>query len=195
MYKLLILVFFCSFLSLSQEGTQFGFKVNAGWKLNTHRSKTTGIRSAENGYGFSFGVPVRFWRTETSSIDTGIEYGYTSFDQYASGQLQISQRFHSVGIPILYNSKLSKNWFWQAGGGFNYNFLAQAWQLGFSQNVNEFANGFQPYLMGGITSLAERGNHFFEFGIQARYFFLDLWKRETLCLKRRQINYLSSTLC
>ena len=169
-----------SFLFVNaQEGVQFGFKIGGGYKLNTHRNKATTLRSADNGYGFTFGVPVKKWLDDYSSIDFGLEYEYTAFDQYAAGQLQSSRRIQAIGIPFMYSSNLFGDWYWQAGGGLNYHVLVQSWVLGFKTNDNALAKRIQPYVGLGASYLMDRGDHLFEFGLQSRFFPIDLWKEET----------------
>lgn len=178
-------VFFCLVLFLfttlvAQEGIQFGAQVNASWKLNVHRSKTVpGIWAAENGYGFTGGIPIRIWTTESSSFNTGVNYEYTAFDTYAFNQLQSSFRFHGLSLPLYWSNNVTKNWYFNYGGGVNYNFSVNSWSAGFNQSVKDQTNKIQPNLLLGISSLTKRTNNWFDLGFNMRLFFIDIWKKGT----------------
>lgn len=162
---------------IAQEGIQIGASVSTGLQLQTHRSKTTGIWSSQSGYGFSFGVPVKYWTSETRALNTGLDYEYASFDNWANNNLVSSTRYHSFHIPISYNLNLISSWYASLGTGVNYFFRSRTFSPANNVDIGSITNPFQPYLSLGINTFGGRGSGFFELGIQARYHFLDLWKK------------------
>lgn len=161
----------------AQEGAQIGLSVTTGLQLQTHRSKTTGIWSSQSGYGFSFGMPVKYWTSETRALNTGLDYEYASFDNWANNNLVSSTRYHSLHLPVSYNINLISSWYASFGTGLNYFFRSRTFSPANNVSIGSITNSFQPYLSLGINTFGARGNGFFELGLQARYHFLDLWKK------------------
>jgi len=162
---------------IAQEGLQIGASVTTGLQVQTHRSKTTGIWSSQSGYGFSFGVPVKYWTSKTRALNTGIDYEYVAYDNWANNTIVSSTRYHSFHIPITYNLNLVSSWYASFGTGLNYLFRNRTFSPANNVDISSITNPFQPYLSLGINTFGGRGNGFFELGIQARYHFLDLWKK------------------
>ncbi|MEX1001850.1 MAG: hypothetical protein WDZ35_07035 [Crocinitomicaceae bacterium] len=170
----LFLLFASSSFVYSQEGLQLGVEVSPAWNLNTHRSKATGIRSSESGYGFNVGIPLKWWYAENMAFHSGLNFEYMAFDNRVNNTLIGSNRYGSIHLPLFLNYKLSGGWVALFGGGINYQFFNQAWS-GFGVDISSQINQFQPYLGAGVSTLMERDNGVFEFGAQARYHFLELW--------------------
>lgn len=160
----------------SQRSFQTGVHVNTSFNLNAHRANT-GIWSSESGYGFALGIPVRVFSSDDRYFNTGLDYEYMAFDNWANGQLVASTRFQSVNIPLNFNFNISSNWFWSAGSGFNYLFRTHTFTPGSNVDIKGSVNHFQPYLSLGILSAAPRGAGLFELGAQIRYHFLDVWQK------------------
>jgi hypothetical protein len=146
--------------------------------LNTHRGKQTKIWSAESGYGFNAGIPIKWWFSEFSGLQTGVTFEYMAFDNRFNGTLISSNRYASVNVPVMFNFSLANNWYWSAGGGFNLNVMSRAWS-GFSVDISSTTNSFLPYLGFGANTLLERDKGVFELGGQVRYHVIDLWKKGT----------------
>ena len=168
---------FTQVTALAQEGTQIGASVSTGVQFNTHRSKTTTLWSSQTGYGFAAGVPVKHWLSETRSLNTGLEYEYTVFDNRVNNYLVSSIRYHSIHIPLRFDMNLVPGWYLSFGPGLNYFVRSRMFTPGNTISLANSANPFQPYLSLGINTFSARGSGFFELGLQMRYHFLDLWKK------------------
>ncbi len=167
-------------LAFGQEGVQFGVNISPAWKLNTHKNRLTTLRSNETGYGFTAGIPIRYWLNEYSSFDTGLDYEFTAFDNFENGFLVSSFRFNSLNLPLVFNRNIKGNWFGKIGSGFVYNGTARGLNTigGNGESVIDDVNRVQPYFALGLSSLSERGSGFFEIGALARYQLLDIWKAD-----------------
>lgn len=176
--SIIFLLFFCLSKNLvAQDGLQIGASVTTGLALQTHRSKTTGIWSSQSGYGFSFGIPFKYWTSETRAFNFGLDYEYVAYDNRVNNNLVSSTRYHSLHLPLTYNINLFSTWYAAVGTGLNYFIRSRTFSPGNTVDISNSANPFQPYLSLGINTLAKRGSGFFELGVQARYHFLDLWKK------------------
>ncbi len=177
--KLGIIVIFTGLSTAwSQEGFQFGFDVTPSWKLNTHNSKIVkGIRSAENGYGFSIGFPLKYWLKENLAINSGVLYEFTAFDRFTNGVLINSQRFSAIQVPIMVHIRIRNELFFTAGGGADYIFAAKRLDLGLSVNIDDRLRRFQPFLGAGVNFFKPRDIGALEIGAQVRFFILDLWNK------------------
>jgi len=162
---------------LAQDGLQIGASVTTGLALQTHRSKTTGIWSSQSGYGFSVGVPIKYWTSETRAFNTGLDYEFVGYDNWVNNNFVSGTRYHSLHIPLTYNINLFSSWYASFGSGLNYFIRSRTLSSANNINISNSTNAFQPYLSLGINTIAQRGNGLFELGVQARYHFLDLWKR------------------
>jgi len=153
-----------------------GIDVTPSWKLNYHNSKITpGFRSFESGYGFSVGIPLKYWMNEHTAVGTGVNYEYTAFDRFNNGVLVNSQRFSSIQVPIRWHRRMREGLFFTAGTGANYIFAARRLDTGVSIFINDRLRRFQPYVSVGVNLYQEVNSGKFEFGIQSRYYFLDIW--------------------
>ncbi|MBI3133078.1 MAG: outer membrane beta-barrel protein [Bacteroidetes bacterium] len=161
----------------AQDGFNTGAHISTSFQLNSHRNKGTKIWSSESGYGFSAGVPFRFGYAEERAFVTGVDYEYMAFDNWANNSLVSSMRLHSVHIPLQLNFDLVANWFISAGTGMNYLFRSRIFTPGSNVSIAGSINAIQPYLSLGIGSISSRGGGLFELGAQARYHFLDAWKK------------------
>ena len=166
-------VILCSVNSKAQTGFQLGLEISPVWNLNTHYNKILGFGQAESGYGFNVGVPVKWWFREGVSLQTGLTFEYMAFDNRVNNTLLSSQRFGSIHLPLMFNIALNGNWYGAVGGGVNYNVFNQAWS-GFSVDISNQINSFQPYIGAGVNTLLERDKGVFEFGIQGRFHFIQL---------------------
>lgn len=172
------LILFMSFSTMAQDGLQVGLNVSPSWKLNLHRNKLTTLRSSENGYGFSIGVPVKYWISDYTSFNTGLDYEFTAFDNFTSGVLASSFRFNSLHLPLMFNINMTGNWYGMLGTGAIYHLSSRDLNAVGGTDVSELTNNVQPYIGVGINTLAERGNHFFELGVLGRYQVLDVWNSQ-----------------
>ncbi|MCB9223293.1 MAG: outer membrane beta-barrel protein [Crocinitomicaceae bacterium] len=176
---ILLLIINSSNLSLSQEGLQLGVDVSPCWVLNTHRQKSSGIRSAESGYGFNAGLALKYWFSEKVAVNSGLTFEYNAFDNRFNNQLISSRRFGSLHLPVMVNYAMSGNWYLLFGGGINYNVINQSWS-GYGVDISSQINAFQPYGGIGVSTLMERDKGLFEFGVTSRYHFLELWKSDAV---------------
>ena len=179
MKRITVFLLFCclSINLIAQDGLQIGAGITTGLALQTHRSKTTGIWSSQSGYAFSVGVPIKYWTSETRAINTGLDYEFIGYDNWVNNNFISGTRYHSLHVPLTYNINLFSTWYAAFGTGLNYFIRSRTISPSNSVNISNSANAFQPYLSLGINTLAKRGDGFFELGVQARYHFLDLWKR------------------
>jgi hypothetical protein len=186
-----LLILILSTTSYAQEGLQLGLEISPAWVVNTHKQKGVGIRSAESGYGFNLGVPIKWWFSETMAFQSGLTFEYTAFDNRVNNTLQSSVRFGSIHLPLMLNYAMSGNWYLLFGGGVNYNIINQSW-AGFGVDISSQVNAFQPYAGLGISTLMERDKGVFEFGVTSRYHFIDLWKADAIYFDSE--NYTSKIL-
>lgn len=173
----LLLTLLLSAWSLAQDGFNTGAHVSTSFQLNSHRNRATRIWSSESGYGFAAGMPFRFGYADERAFVTGIDYEYMAFDSWANNSLQYSMRLHSLHVPLQLNFDLISSWFISTGTGLNYTFRSRVFTPGSNISIASSVNPFQPYLSLGVGSLSSRGNGMFELGIQARYHFLDAWRK------------------
>lgn len=175
MYRFLLIIL----LGLSTQSWgqwSIGLDVTPSWKLNFHNSKITpGIRSFENGYGFSVGIPLKLRLNEYSDFGTGLNYEYTAFDRFNNGVLVNSQRFSSIQLPLRWHRQLRESLYLTVGTGANYIFAARRLDTGFSVFINDRLRRFQPYVSVGVNLFQELDFGKFEFGVQGRYYILDIW--------------------
>ncbi len=162
----------------AQNKWQFGVNISPAWKLNLHKSKLTTLRTSESGYGFTLGVPVKYWINDYSSFNTGIDYDFTSFDNITNNQLVSSFRINSVQVPLIVNSNLKKSWYAMWGAGVVYNFSVRDLNIQGGSDLSGFSNRIQPYLGLGINTLLERDFGYFELGVLGRYQLLDIWTKD-----------------
>ena len=176
-----VLIALLSALSSSvycQKGFKIGIEVDPSWKGNIHHSTTTGVWTAENGYGFSLGVPIKYGWNETNSLNTGLLYEFTSFDQLFKNVLTASLRISALQLPVMFNFKLRSTWFWSTGAGLNYNFINRGYSYGYYVNINNTVRQLQPWVGLGIGDQIARDFGLFELGAQARFQFLQLWTKD-----------------
>ncbi|MBK8924434.1 MAG: hypothetical protein IPM74_00690 [Crocinitomicaceae bacterium] len=158
----------------AQDGFSMGANVATSFQLNSHRQKLTGIWSSESGYGFAFGVPLRFGYADERAFVTGLDYEYISFDNWVNGSLINSTRFHAVHLPATFQFNLISSLYATAGAGVNYLFRSRYFAPGSNISISSTVQPFQPYLSLGVASIAERGNGIFELSVATRFHFLDL---------------------
>lgn len=177
-YYLFGLICFTMFgRGIAQEGASIGVHLSTSFQLNSHRDKQTTIWSSESGYGFNMGVPVRFGYAEDRAFTTGLDYEYLAFDNRVNNFLQSSLRFHSLHIPATLHFNVISSWFISTGAGANLVFRSRLFVPGSTVNISNSINPFQPYLSLGIGTLGNRGDGLFELSAQARYHFLDVYKK------------------
>ena len=165
------------FPAVAQDGFNTGAHVSTSFQLMTHRNKGTKLWASESGYGFSAGVPFRFDYSGERAFVTALDYEYMAFDNWANGNLVSSMRLHSLHIPLQLNFDLISSWYLSAGTGLNYLFRSRVFSYGNSISIANSINPFQPYLSLGIGTLSQRGNGLFDLGLQARYHFIDAWRK------------------
>jgi hypothetical protein len=162
---------------LAQDGFKTGAKISTSFHLNTHRNKQTTIWSSESGYGFAVGIPFRFGYAEGRAFCTGLDYEYIAFDNRVNNYLASSTRFHYLHIPATIHFNVISSLFISAGAGANLTLRSISFVPGTSISLSNSINPFQPYLSLGVGTLAQRGGGLFELSAQARYHFLDIWKK------------------
>ena len=163
--------------SVAQDGLQIGASVSTSFQLNSHRGKATKIWSSESGYGFAVGMPIKYWTQEERAINTGAEYEFIAFDNWANGVFVSSTRLHAIHVPINYQVKLVSSWSATFGSGLDFLFRSVNVNPSNTLSIGNSINPVQPYLSLGVNSMSEGGSGFFELGLQMRYHFLDLWKK------------------
>ena len=171
----LILVILFSITSYAQE-VHIGIDISPSWNLNGHRTNSTAWY-AEHGYGFNGGLAVKYFFNEYNALQTGLNFEYTAFDNWANNQLVSSLRFGSLHVPVLVNYSLSffENWYLYAGGGLKYHLLNRSVSLGNKIDISASVDRFQPYAAFGMNTIIERSVGYFELGFLARYHFMELW--------------------
>lgn len=175
---LIICTLFLSSNLIAQSGWQVGINISPAWKLNLHKSKLTTLRSSESGYGFSIGIPVKYWVNDYTSFNTGIDYDFTSFDNITNNQLVSSFRINSLQIPLMFSSSLKGQWYGMYGVGVGYNLSVRDLNLVGGNDVSGLTNRIQPYLGLGLSSFVEKGKGNLEIGVLGRYQLLDIWNKD-----------------
>lgn len=174
-----IILLFTLFLTVqlnAQDGFMIGFSASPSWKINMTTQKQTGIRSYQSGYGFSAGIPIKYWINDYSAFSSGIEYDFTAFDGFNNGQLVSSVRFNAIHLPLMFNVNLSGNWYALVGAGLLFNISARDLNnVTYGTDITTQTNRLQPYLGLGISSISESNKGFLEYGIQLRYQVRDIW--------------------
>lgn len=165
--------------AVAQEGFHIGLEVNPSWRLMTTRSKTTGIWSVGNGYGFNVGLPIKWGYNEYRTLNTGVSFDYTAYDSYSNGVLVNSLRLQGIKIPLMIHFLLRNSWSLGGGIGANYLFRATALSSGLRINATNTINQIQPWLGFGVFNCMERDFGLFELGGQARYHVLNLYNKAT----------------
>lgn len=176
--RILFVYFILSQTAVAQDGFNIGAKIATSFHLNTHRNKQTTIWSSESGYGFAVGLPMRFGYADGRTFVSGLDYEYVAFDNRVNNYLVSSTRFHYLHIPATIHFNLISSLFISTGAGVNLVLRGIAFVPGTSLNISNSINPFQPYLSLGIGTSAERGGGIFELSAQARYHFLDIWKKD-----------------
>jgi hypothetical protein len=179
-YLLLFLLSVMCMQVSAQDNFRFGLEVSPSWKINIQRSKTTNIRSFQSGYGFTLGVPVKFVMNNFNTFNTGVNYVFTSFDNFVGNVLASSTRFNTLQVPLSFNINVREDWFAILGGGIDYNFSARDVAFGTSATINSITNSVQPFLTLGVNNARELTNHLFEIGLQGRIQLLDIWNKDYL---------------
>lgn len=174
---LIIALILCSFHTGSHgQKLHLGVNLSPSWNLNSHRTNATAWY-AEHGYGFTGGFALRYEKTEMISFQSGLDYEYISFDNWANNILVSATRLGALNLPLMLNYKLNffENWYLGFGGGINYliqsNVLAGGSKIDVSGSIDEF----QPYAALGMNTMMERNTGWFELGLQGRYRFMELW--------------------
>lgn len=180
MKKLAIL--FCLFFTLNSfsQGLQFGLGVSPSYKINMSRQKVTGLRTNQGGYGFNAGIPVKYWISEFTSLNTGLDFEFTAFDSYQNGNLVSSFRFNSLHLPLMFNLHMSGTLYGMVGTGVVYNLSVRDLNVLQGSDLSNVTNSVQPYLGVGINSLLDKDYGKIEVGVMARYQLLDIWKDDYL---------------
>ena len=163
--------------SFSQSGVEIGLNLSPGYRVLLSKQVGTGLRSSQSGFGFTAGVPVKYWLNEFTSINTGLNYEFTAFDTNVKGLLLSSFRINSVSLPLVFNLHLNRTFYLMAGTGVNYNFAARDINIFGGADLTHQMNKIQPYLALGANSLIERGDSNLEVGVVAHYQLLDIWKK------------------
>lgn len=176
-FFILFLLVFLGNIGISQKKLQIGAHLAPAWKLNLHRSKLTGIRSNESGFGFTAGIPVKYWFNDYTSFNTGINYDFTSFDQFINQQLVSSFRISALELPLMLSSNVKGNWYAMYGLGINYNLWTRVLNLAGGADVSELTHKVQPYLGIGLNRLIEQSKGVFEVGILGRLQLRDIWNK------------------
>ncbi|WP_027419454.1 outer membrane beta-barrel protein [Crocinitomix catalasitica] len=175
MKKIIVLILLiCAENVKAQSGLQIGAEISPSWKLLLHKSKTTSIRSSESGFGFTAGIPVKYWLSEYTSFNTGLNYIFSSYDVIANNVFISTTRFNTVQIPLSFNINLKADWYGIVGTGVDYNFISRTRFGGIRSDISPIINKVQPFLTLGVNNLRETDNGFFEIGLQARYQLLNL---------------------
>lgn len=172
-----ILIGFFTFAGIAQDKLSFGVELAPSFKLTTYRIKTTGIRSSQSGFGFTAGVPVKYLLNDYTSLNTGLNYEFTSFDSYTNGFYVGSLRFNAIQLPIIFNYHLTGNWYAMGGAGVNYNFMVRSIIPGVALDVSKLTTNVQPYLGIGANNLKELNNGALEIGLLAKYYVLDIYNK------------------
>ena len=173
---ILFIVLFVAFQLNAQEGFNIGFSASPSWKINMTTQKQTGIRSYQSGYGFSAGIPVKYWINDYSAFSSGLEYDFTAFDSFQNGQLVSSVRFNALHLPLMFNVNLSGNWYALVGTGLLFNLSTRDLNsVTFGTDITSQTNRLQPYLGLGVCSISESNKGLLEYGIQLRYQVRDIW--------------------
>lgn len=174
----LIAAFFLSLNVFAQDGFMMGVNISPAWKVNMTAQKQTGLRTYQSGYGFSIGVPFKYWINDYSAFSSGIDYDFGAFDGYNNGNLVSSVRFSAVHVPLMFNINLTGNWYALAGAGVLYNLAVRDLNYVGGSDVTGVSNQFQPYLGLGVSSIIERGSGFFEYGAKIRYQVRNIWNED-----------------
>lgn len=175
--KITLFIFlFVAFQLNAQEGVNIGFSASPSWKINMTTQKQTGIRSYQSGYGFSAGVPLKYWINDYSAFSSGLEFDFTAFDNFQNGQLVSSVRFNALHLPLMFNVNLSDNWYALIGTGLLLNLSARDLNsVTFGTDITPQTNRLQPYLGVGVCSISESNRGLLEYGVQLRYQVRDIW--------------------
>lgn len=172
----LFIALFVAFQLNAQEGFNIGFSASPSWKINMTTQKQTGIRSYQSGYGFSAGIPIKYWMNDYSAFSSGLEYDFTAFDSFQNGQLVSSVRFNALHLPLMFNVNLSGNWYALVGTGLLFNLSARDLNsVTFGTDITSQTNRLQPYLGLGVCSISESNKGLLEYGVQLRYQVRDIW--------------------
>ncbi len=190
-----LLLLCLSFHVKAQEGFQIGFSASPSWKINMTTQKQTGIRSYQSGYGFSIGIPVKYWINDYSAFSSGLEYDFSAFDGFQNGQLVSSVRFNALHLPLMFNVNLTGHWYALVGAGLLYNLSARDLNaVTFGTDITSQTNRLQPYLGLGISSLNERDRGLLEYGVQLRYQVRDIWINDYAPLENFNAHLISADL-
>ncbi len=173
-YLLAFLILFNLSSSQAQD-IKFGIEVSPAFNLHAHHSKTTTAWSSENGYGFNAGFAMRYPINEYTALNTGLNYEYVSFDNWAYNTLQSSLRFGSIHLPLMFSREVIGSWHANFGGGINYLFMNNRIVPGTKVSISNSIDKFQPYVGLGVSTLMDRNAGLFELGFNARYHFMELW--------------------
>lgn len=173
---ILIITLFFGITGISQEGWQVGLSVSPSYKINMSKQKGTGLRTNQGGYGFSVGVPVKYWLNEFTAFNTGIDYEFTAFDSYQGTLLISSFRFNSLHVPVMFNIHLSGKLYAMVGSGVVYNASVRDLNVLQGNDLSSVTNRVIPYLGLGLNSFIDKDFGYFEVGVQGRYQLLDIWK-------------------
>ena len=175
-FLIIVSIFFLTSFSYSQD-LKLGIEISPAWNLNAHHSQTTTSWSAENGYGFNIGFAMRYQMNEYTALNTGLNFEYVSFDNWAYNTLQSSLRFGSIHLPLILSKNVIGNWYGNYGGGVNFHLLNRYVVPGTNIDISSSIDKFQPYLAIGTSTLMDRNSGIFELGFLARYHFMELWDK------------------
>ena len=190
-----VLLLALSFQLKAQEGFQIGFGASPSWKINMTTQKQTGIRSYQSGYGFSIGIPVKYWINDYSAFSSGLEYDFAAFDGFQNGQLVSSVRFNALHLPLMFNVNLIDDWYALVGGGVLFNLSARDLNsVTFGTDITTQTNRLQPYLGIVVSSLKEKSRGLLEYGIQLRYQVRDIWISDYAPLENFNAHLISADL-
>lgn len=168
---------------IAQGSWNFGVYIAPSWKINTSRHIQTGLRTNQNGYGFSTGLAVKKEINDFTSFNTGILYNYAAFDVFSNGLLISSFRINSLDLPLLFNTNLKGSWNAMYGAGGVYNMRVRSLDVNLGSDFSNFTNNVQPYLGLGINTKIERADDHILTGLLAKYQLLDIWKKDYVALQ------------
>jgi len=174
---ILLLTLFLGLNSIAQQGFMLGLNISPTWKIIMSSPKQTGLRTYQGGYGFTVGIPVKYWINDYSAFCSGIEYDFSAFDSYQNSNLVSSVRFNSLHLPLMFNVNLSGDWYGLLGAGLLYNLSVRDLNSTIGTDVTAVTNRLQPYLGLGVSTIRSNDYGYFEYGIQLRYQFRDMWDK------------------
>lgn len=161
------------------QGLEFGINVSPGLRIIVSQQTGTGLRSYQTGFGFSTGIALKYWVSEFTSFNTGLDYEFSAFDSFQNTQLVSSFRLKALHLPLMLNIHLRGSFYAMAGSGLAYNLAVRDLNAQ-GNDLTGNTNRLQPYLGLGVNSLMEKDFGNIELGALLRFQVLNIWKKNYL---------------